>query len=392
METGTANHGVPVDACNSSRSDADTATSLPTASKDASDSRPAQRLSETEGHGYPTNTSIPQSKEEQTDEVQGSSGDTSEKYSSSQTLLEWHDNRQSENMEQPSCSTFTPETMAGNSSFNQIRTNNASGFSSASERPQCKMDQANPASKLNIIVINSLPHVAEVSCGGTVSSGRGGDDGSEEEIPHKGQSSSSVNSQYQPLLCIQINEPTSDVMFEGDAAYRHHISTFNNPPDSQQRQTQHSWSGIRPMDNINFSGQSHLYGASSSQNLESVSAQPQLQPLCLPYACTFCSRRYAHQCQLRIHERVHTGEKPYQCVQCGKSFGQVCSLKRHQMVHTGERPFPCPHCGKQFSTSTNLKVHQSVHTGEKRFHCSKCGKNFSFLSNLIRHQALHTTK
>uniref|UniRef100_A0A3B5B493 C2H2-type domain-containing protein n=1 Tax=Stegastes partitus TaxID=144197 RepID=A0A3B5B493_9TELE len=130
---------------------------------------------------------------------------------------------------------------------------------------------------------------------------------------------------------------------------------------------------------LGASGRLHgdqLYQASDSQKTESGPAQSQQQP-CLPYACTFCSRRYAHQCQLRIHERVHTGEKPYQCAQCGKKFGQFCSLKRHQMVHTGERPFPCPHCGKQFSTSTNLKIHQRVHTGEKPFSCSTCGKMFS---------------
>ncbi|KAK1885846.1 Zinc finger and SCAN domain containing protein 2 [Dissostichus eleginoides] len=153
----------------------------------------------------------------------------------------------------------------------------------------------------------------------------------------------------------------------------------------EQQHIQHPWSGVRTMDN--FSSPNHIHQASGNQNQETGSAPPDL-----PYACTFCTRRYAHQCQLRIHERVHTGDKPFRCIQCGKSFGQVCSLKRHQMVHTGERPFPCPHCGKQFSTSTNLKVHQSVHTGEKRFHCSKCGKNFSFLSNLIRHQALHSAK
>ncbi|KAE8301106.1 hypothetical protein D5F01_LYC01272 [Larimichthys crocea] len=332
------------------------------------------------------------------DEVQG---DTSEKHSPSQTLVEWQSS-ENEDTERPSCSTYAPESVAGNSSFSQIRTNPSSSCPAVSKRPQCDVDQASPASKLDVIVINSLPRAAEDgSSSGALSSVRGGDDGAEEVTPLIGQSNAAGRSQYPPLLCIQISEPSSEAMFQGNM-HNHimtgnRISTFNNPPvtmgtvDSQQQETQHSWSGIRPIDSIHFPSQNHLYQASSSQNQDSGSAQSLQQP-CLPYACTFCSRRYAHQCQLRIHERVHTGEKPYQCTQCGKSFGQVCSLKRHQMVHTGERPFPCPHCGKQFSTSTNLKVHQSVHTGEKRFHCSKCGKNFSFLSNLIRHQALHTSK
>lgn len=329
------------------------------------------------------------------DEMQGG---TSEKHSPFQTLLEWQESSETEDTKRPSCSTYTPETIAGNSSFSQIRTIAASSCPTVSKRPQRDMDQANPASELDVIVINSLPHAAEASSGGALSSERGEDDGAEDLTPLIGQGNSGVRSQYQPLLCIQIREPASEVMFEGNGPYSNHISTFQPPSvaagtvDSHQQQTQHSWSEIRQMNNAHFSGQNHLYQASSSQNQESGTAQSQRQSPCLPYACTFCSRRYAHQCQLRIHERVHTGEKPYQCVQCGKTFGQVCSLKRHQMVHTGERPYPCPHCGKQFSTSTNLKVHQSVHTGEKKFHCSKCGKNFSFLSNLIRHQALHTTK
>lgn len=329
------------------------------------------------------------------DEVQGLSGGDPETSSPSQMPVDWQENSGTEDTEQPSCSTYTPETVEGNSLFSQIRTNPASSSPYVSKRPLCDMDQVSPASKLDVIVINSLPCTAEDSCGGALSSEQSGDDGAEEVTPLMGQGNTVVRSQYQPLLCIQINEPPSEVMFEGNAAYSDRISAFNNRPVTmgmvEQQQNQHSWSGIQPIDNVHFSSQNHLYQACSSQNQESGSVHSQQQP-CLPYACTFCSRRYAHQCQLRIHERVHTGEKPYQCVKCGKSFGQVCSLKRHQMVHTGERPFPCPHCGKQFSTSTNLKVHQSVHTGEKRFHCSKCGKNFSFLSNLIRHQALHTTK
>ncbi|XP_051241363.1 uncharacterized protein LOC127354987 [Dicentrarchus labrax] len=384
VETGTTNHG----ACINSRGGSDTGTRLPDASKDANDRRPARSRSGMEGQRYVTNTSSSQSEEEKMDGVQ-------EEHSPSQTLLEWQESGETEDMERPSCSTYAPESVAGNSSFNQIGTNPASVFPVDSKQPQCAMEQARSTSKLEVVVAtNSLPHAAEDGCGRALPSGLSGEERAEEVTPLIGQGNSSPRSQYGPLLCIQINETPSEVLFDGSTAYSNHISTFNNPPvtmatvDSQQ--TQHSWSRIRDLDSLHFSSQNHLYQASSSQNPESGSAQSQ-QP-CLPYACTFCSRRYAHQCQLRIHERVHTGEKPYQCVQCGKSFGQVCSLKRHQMVHTGERPFPCPHCGKQFSTSTNLKVHQSVHTGEKRFHCSKCGKNFSFLSNLIRHQALHTAK
>ncbi|XP_018517069.2 LOW QUALITY PROTEIN: uncharacterized protein LOC108873386 [Lates calcarifer] len=357
METGGTNCEAPLDACVRSGG-GDTADAvLPVALMDAGSN-------ETEAQGHLKNTGNPQSQEEKMDEVQG---DTLEKHRPS--LLDWQESSETEDTEQPSCSTFVLETV-GNSSFSQTRTNAPpSSFPAVPRMSQDKQD---------IIVINSRPRATDNSCREPLSSGRGGGDGVDEVTALSG-----VRSQYQPLLCIQISEPPREVTYEGN-----HSSTFNSRPvsmrtvDSQQQQTQHLWSGMEQMDNAQFSSKNHLH--------ESGPVQTHQQQPCLPYACTFCSRRYAHQCQLRIHERVHTGEKPYQCTQCGKSFGQFCSLKRHQMVHTGERPFPCSHCGKQFSTSTNLKVHQSVHTGERKFHCSKCGKNFSFLSNLIRHQALHT--
>ncbi|XP_047433906.1 zinc finger protein 181-like [Mugil cephalus] len=313
---------------------ADAATLLPATSEDGGGGGglSATRSGKTEDE---ENSSSPQCWEEKMDEVQVFS---SKDHSSSQ----W---QQVGDTEQPSCSVYD----AANSSLSRDATKSVSGFTAASQTPQ--------ASDLDFTAINFRP----------------GNDRTDEAAPLLGASS-----RYR-----QGEDPGDCVMFDGSSAFGGCVSTFSGlPGDSRDQQTQDLLPRNQHTENLSSQNQ-----PANGRNQDSGSAESGL-----PYGCTFCSRRYAHQCQLRIHERVHTGEKPYQCGQCGKSFGQFCSLKRHRMVHTGERPFPCAHCGKQFSTSTNLKVHQSVHTGEKRFHCSKCGKNFSFLSNLIRHQTVHSTK
>ncbi|XP_029363777.1 uncharacterized protein LOC115047135 [Echeneis naucrates] len=344
VETNGTSSESPPDICISTRRGDDSPTTLPTTLKDASDGRPAGHTNETEGLGHLKRTSSPQSLEEKTDEVKG---DAPDKRRLSTPSLDHQEGSESQGMEYPSCSTYT---------LSQTRTN----LPPVPRMSQCSIDQESLVSEHDITVINSR---TEDSRGDVVGSGPGGSDGGH----------SSTRPQHQPPICIVISDTPAELAYKGN-----HISAFNAPPVSMgtvNQQNQNPWTGIGQPDLLES-------GPGQLQSWQELS--------CLPFGCTFCSRRYAHQCQLRIHERVHTGERPYQCTQCGKSFGQFCSLKRHQMVHTGERPFPCLHCGKQFSTSTNLKVHQSVHTGEKRFHCSKCGRNFSFLSNLIRHQRVHT--
>ncbi|XP_028250297.1 zinc finger protein 250-like [Parambassis ranga] len=333
----------PEDPCISARGE------LPDVLKDAQDGQPAS-CSKTEVQGCLTNTSRVECKEERMDTVHGDK----ETHGCFQSQLEWQENK-TENQEPLSCSTYEEV----NSSLSKI--------------PPSRMQHESSVSQFD-----PLPHAVRDRCGRAGLSLQGGGDRVDEAVSDPG-----MRSQYQPVLCVQIDEPPSNHTFN-----RAHVAMETT--DFQPQQIQHSGSGFQQRDNL--SCQNQLSHASSSQNQDIQSAQPQQQEHSRPYVCTFCLRRFTHQSQLHIHKRVHTGEKPYLCPQCGKRFGQLSSLKRHQMVHTGERPFPCPHCGKQFSTSTNLKVHQSVHTGEKRFHCSKCGKNFSFLSNLIRHQALHTIK
>ncbi|XP_058874116.1 zinc finger protein 239-like [Acipenser ruthenus] len=107
-------------------------------------------------------------------------------------------------------------------------------------------------------------------------------------------------------------------------------------------------------------------------------------------SCTECGKGFRDLQNLKLHQRIHTGEKRYVCADCGKSFRWSQSLKRHQQIHTGEKPNVCADCGKSFSQPFSLKIHQQIHTGDKPHLCSKCGKSFNRLAHLKNHQLIHT--
>ena len=61
---------------------------------------------------------------------------------------------------------------------------------------------------------------------------------------------------------------------------------------------------------------------------------------------------------MKVHEKIHTGERPHTCSYCEKRFTQLSTLNTHKKIHTENRPH-CSFCNKRLTEKSVLKHEQS---------------------------------
>lgn len=110
--------------------------------------------------------------------------------------------------------------------------------------------------------------------------------------------------------------------------------------------------------------------------------------------CDVCSKTFSEKGYMKLHMRIHTGERSYSCSYCEAAFTQPGTRNRHERIQhlkTSDE-FKCDICTTTFSLKGNLKKHMVIHTGEWPFACSYCGAKFTQLGTKNKHERIQHMK
>ena len=111
-----------------------------------------------------------------------------------------------------------------------------------------------------------------------------------------------------------------------------------------------------------------------------------------PYNCDLCPAAFTQSNSLKSHRQIHTNSKPiFQCQFCQTTCGRKTDLRLHiQKQHTSVETIHCKVCGEGFADRYTLKVHKKIHNGQKCFTCELCPYASTSQRHLESHMLLHT--